>query len=70
MEIDERTFWMVWTPSGHPPTYRHSDYTSARTEAERLARVSPGSEFYILQAVGMRQMDSMRRVDFALEVPF
>lgn len=70
MQTDERTFWMIWSPSGHPPTHRHQTYESARVEAERLARSVPGSEFFILQAVGMRQMDSMRRIDFAVEVPF
>jgi hypothetical protein len=47
-------FWLVWSPSGmRPPTYRHTTEAAARTEAERLARLRPGAEFFVLRAEAM-----------------
>lgn len=44
-------FWMVWSPTGRTPTFKHDSEESARNEAERLARnTSPGEKFYILEA--------------------
>lgn len=43
------TFWMV-VGSG-TPNHRHTSPASARQEAERLARLNPGAEFVVLQAV-------------------
>ncbi|WP_261532566.1 hypothetical protein [Burkholderia multivorans] len=41
------------------------------TEAERLARVHPGNEFYVMQADTMRTVNDMKRVDFeAPDIPF
>lgn len=42
-------FWMVL--GNGVPTYRHTTLMSARTEAERLARLHPGSSFTILKSV-------------------
>lgn len=33
------------------PTYRHPSKQSARTEAERLARMNPGQEFTVLESL-------------------
>lgn len=44
-------FWMVWSPQGRPPTYQHDTWESAVNEARRLARMVPGSEFYVLHSV-------------------
>lgn len=43
-------FWMVWNPVGHAPVYRHESRASAEREAERLAKLNPTNEFYILEA--------------------
>jgi hypothetical protein len=43
-------FWMVWNPQRQPPRYRHASHDLARAEAERLARLSPGEVFVVLQA--------------------
>jgi hypothetical protein len=48
----QQHFWMVWSPSGHAPTRRHLKWDSARVEAERLAGLNPGKEFWVLEAVG------------------
>lgn len=43
-------FWMVWNPQRHSPTYRHPTMDSAIAEAERLARMTPGEVFIVLEA--------------------
>ena len=45
-----REFWMVL--GNGTPVYRHATEELARMEAERLARVHPGQEFFVLQAIG------------------
>jgi hypothetical protein len=42
-------FWMV-LGSG-PSRCRHPSKESAKNEAERLARLNPGSEFVVLEAI-------------------
>ncbi len=65
-------FWIIWSPTGHhTPKHRHETWTSAVSEAERLARMHPGSEFIVMGAETSRRVDNMQRVDFAaMEVPF
>lgn len=63
-------FWLVWNESGYPPRYRHDTEESAVREAERLARVNPGQNFYVLEAVALRVVDAMQRVDLRQEVNF
>lgn len=70
-----RQFWMVWNPNRNPPTHRHDTEASAETEAERLAKLNPGEHFIILEAVGLRVVDNMQRVNLRDaghfdEVPF
>ncbi len=45
-------FWMVWSPQGREPTYRHLTLAAAKTEAARLARLNPNSQFCVLECVG------------------
>jgi hypothetical protein len=56
-------FWFVWNPQGNAPTCRHGSEQSAINEAERLARLNPGQEFVVLEALHVRCVDSMKRVD-------
>lgn len=45
-------FYLVWSPSGkYPPKYRHETPAQAQTEAERLAKEHPGSEFFVIAAM-------------------
>lgn len=48
---EEPQFWMVWSPQGNPPRFRHDTFDSARDEAKRLARLDPGRTFIVLCAV-------------------
>jgi hypothetical protein len=70
----QQAFWLVWNENGRVPMYRHDTLESAQTEAERLARANPGETFYVLEAVGLRVVDNMKRIDFrkdvADELPF
>lgn len=44
-------FYIVWNPANlKPPAARHPTADLARSEAERLARLNPGQEFYTLHA--------------------
>ncbi|MBU9317246.1 hypothetical protein L0Z13_11755 [Burkholderia multivorans] len=65
-------FFIIWCPTGpHSPKHRHRSRNAAVIEAERLARVHPGNEFYVMQADTMRTVNDMKRVDFeAPDIPF
>jgi hypothetical protein len=53
MEKNKRApFWVVWNPDRGMPTHRRAEFGLARAEAERLAKVHPGQEFIVMQAVG------------------
>lgn len=72
------SFWMVWNPEGNAPRFKHDTIAAAVTEAERLARLNRGAEFYVLMAVEVRQVDDMKRItlhpegssDERFELPF
>lgn len=54
----QELFWMVYGLDQGPPTYRHSSYELALAEAQRLARISPGTKFYVLRTVAVaRKVD-------------
>jgi hypothetical protein len=55
-------FWLVWNPAGRAPVFKHSSEASAVAEAERLAKLNQGQQFFILQAVAMLTVTNMRRV--------
>ena len=47
-------FWLVYNPDHHtPPRCRHQTEASALVEAERLARVYSGSQFFVLEAISV-----------------
>lgn len=46
------TFWMIHGTGSREPTMRHQSFHAAKAELERLARSYPGTEFYLLQAIG------------------
>jgi hypothetical protein len=47
-----RKFWLVWSPTGTTtPSRRHASAEAASSEAERLARMAPGAEFYVLETL-------------------
>lgn len=44
-------FWMLYAEGGHAPTFRHGSKESAKEEAERLAKLKPGTRVHVLEAV-------------------
>jgi hypothetical protein len=62
-----KQFWMVWNPAGHAPVYKHDTEDSAVREAERLARANRYEQFYVLEAISLRCVDDMRRVELRLD---
>lgn len=49
--MSTESFFLVWTPGGSSPTYRHPNKSSALKEAERLAKCNKGLRFYVLEAI-------------------
>ena len=62
------TFWLVWNPKRSVPAIRHPTQESARVEAERLARIQPGDEFFVLSAESVSRVVSV--VTERLDYPF
>lgn len=48
---DQQQFWMVYGLDRSAPTKRHTSRRLAEIEAERLARIHPGEQFAVLEAV-------------------
>jgi len=49
-------YFYVFNPNGNAPKYRHSTELSARTEAERLAKLCPSQSFEVLAIVATCRM--------------
>ncbi len=64
-----KQFWFVWNPSGRDPSFKHETEESAILEAERLARANAGKEFVVLEAIAVRKVDSMMRINLRQEFP-
>lgn len=60
-DLDEmKPFWMVYGLGQRGPTFQRDTEVSALREAERLAEVSPGTTFVVLEAteaVRLRRFD-------------
>lgn len=62
-------FWLVWNENGSTPKYRHTIRANAEKEAERIARLAPGSEVFVVQAVASFKLTDIERTEYA-DVPF
>lgn len=68
-------FFTVWNPTTGYTKYRHDDYDAAKQEAERLAGLHKGMEFYVLGAMARsikKDIDTQEFVKRKLdaEIPF
>jgi hypothetical protein len=63
-------FYIVWNPSGNNPQTRHITQRHATNEAERLARTSPGSEFFVLRAESVSLVPMQSLTKKLQSVPF
>ena len=65
------SFFVVWCPSNGPPRVRHATQEAAEKEASRLARMHPGTEFIVLEAVSAAIKDDVRVTQFdSVSIPF
>lgn len=51
-EMQMAPFWMVWSPQGDIPKYKHNSEAGAVTEADRLKALQPSRDFFVLRAEG------------------
>lgn len=70
MDPYEPQYWCVWCEGGGSPTVKHDDFSSARSEAQRLARQNPGKRFAVLAAAVAYIKDDVREVRFDDGIPF
>jgi hypothetical protein len=57
-------FWCVWCEDGGPPTVKHPDFDTARSEAKRLARANPTRRFIVLAAALAYEIDNLVETTF------
>lgn len=63
--------FFVWNPSGGQWKHKHTSYDSAQGEAQRLAHLNPGQEFFVLGALGSAKIEPYPKVftEFVIEAP-
>lgn len=67
-----KAFWIVMADRAQlVATMRHPDESSARREAERLAKLHPDTRFYVAAVYGVAEAVSVRwEVDTRTQMPF
>lgn len=68
---EPQRFWMV--QGDGPARYRHETRCGAEVEAKRLAATSPGTTFYVMEAVAAYRKVDVERFDLRgddEEIPF
>lgn len=69
--MNHEIFYLVWRENGGTPTFKHSTSQSAKREAERLARQSPGSKFHVLACLGTVQTNDVLWTEAEIDrIPF
>jgi hypothetical protein len=66
-----RPFWMV--VGDGPTTVRHGCRAKAESEAERLASLNPGVEFYVVRSMKLFRKVTVESIDIPIyddEIPF
>ncbi len=66
----EDGFYVVWREGGGSPVVKHDTMARAIKEAQRLARLSPGARYVVLQSMRAFEVNDMRTIDFTQEIPF
>ena len=54
-----RTFWLVWTPNGYPPMFKHATQEAATAEAQRLARNYTNQCYYVLETMSVSRKEDV-----------
>ena len=64
-------FWLVWEPQIGYTKRRHGREEDAAVEAERLASLNAGKDFFVLKAIIMSRIEKPVRTIFLSEpLPF
>lgn len=64
-------FWLVWESGNGYTKHRHGREEDAAVEAERLAGLNTGKEFFVLKAITMSKIEKPVRTIFLSEpLPF
>ena len=64
------SFYVVWQPEHGAPRIRHESLLEATYEAERLASINPGKDFFVLHAVAVSRNVSVRTEKLFDPLPF
>ena len=59
MQEKRKAYYLVWNPQTGYIKHKHKYSSSAKTEAERLARQHQGQEFVVLKAVASCKVDNL-----------
>lgn len=51
--MSNAAFYLVYSPCGVNPQYRHETFDAAKREAERLAEKCHGKEFFVVKAMSV-----------------
>jgi hypothetical protein len=75
MSDEQPPFYLVWNPVGFPPRYKHTTQASAEIEAQRLAELDQGNEYFVLAPISATKRVSFMRRTFDLssvaeDIPF
>ncbi len=65
-----KPYFMVHKRNGFGPALQHSTYDRAMREAERLARLEPGSSFVVLGTIKEVRIPEILYEDCRAESPF
>ena len=65
-----QAFYLVWEPQNGYTKHRHEEQGQAEAEAERLADIYPGKEFFVLQALTMSRKEKPIRTIILSDLPF
>ena len=69
--VSKGVFWIVWGPAGRTnPKCKYAYYESAQSDAERMARVNPGSEFYVMRGESVSVATSVVTNKLVEDCPF
>lgn len=59
-------FYLVWNSKGRTPCIQHATQAKAREEAERLAKVSPGCQFFVLAPISCTEIQTVITNEFVI----
>lgn len=62
---EQAPFFTVWRPAGYSPVKRHDTRGNAEHEAERIARMYPGQDVFVMVPASRVKAARVEREEFA-----